>query len=201
MLIVITGPSGCGKSTLANRLLSGVDNVKFSVSYTTRKKRGNECEGRDYYFVSEEKFRKMIQEEKFVEWAVVHGNYYGTSKSELEKKAAEGMLLLDIDVQGASQMREKRMEAVFIFILPPLFPVLQKRLEERGHDSLPEIKKRLKVAKEEIKHYREFDYVVINDELDMAVEELRSVILSQRCRTENRKKEIIPILRSFAEGN
>jgi guanylate kinase len=201
MLIVITGPSGCGKSTLANRLLGELDTVKFSVSHTTRKKRGNEIEGKDYYFVSEEKFRRMIQEEKFVEWAAVHGNYYGTSKNELEEKEAEGVLLLDIDIQGASQIREKHEEAVFIFILPPLFAVLQKRLEERGQNSLPEIKKRLEVAREEIKHYREFDYVVINDVLDKAVEELRSVILSQKCRRENREKEIIPILRSFAEGH
>jgi guanylate kinase len=199
MLIVITGPSGCGKSTLANLVLEELENVEFSVSYTTRKKRSTELEGEDYYFVSGEKFRRMIQEDKFLEWAVVHGNYYGTPKEELEKKVAGGDLLLDIDVQGAEQVREKLEEAVFIFILPPLFPVLRKRLENRGQDSLPVIEKRLEVAKEEIKHYRKFDYVVINDELDRAVEELKSVILSQRCRREIREKDIIQILRSFAE--
>jgi len=199
MLIVITGPSGCGKSTLANRVLEELENVEFSVSYTTREKRSTELEGVDYYFVSGEKFRRMIQEDKFLEWAVVHGNYYGTPKEELEKKVAGGDLLLDIDVQGAEQVREKLEEAVFIFILPPLFPVLRKRLENRGQDSLPVIEKRLEVAKEEIKHYRKFDYVVINDELDRAVEELKSVILSQRCRREIREKDIIQILRSFAE--
>jgi guanylate kinase len=200
MLIVITGPSGCGKSTLANRMLTELENVEFSVSYTTRRKRSAEIEGKDYYFVSEEKFKGMIQEKKFVEWAIVHGNYYGTAKNELEKKATEGDLLLDIDVQGAEQIRERHKEAVFIFILPPLFPELRKRLEERGQDSLPIIQKRLEMAREEIQHYREFDYIVINDELGKAAEELKSVLLSQRCRREVREKEIMPILLSFAHG-
>jgi len=152
MVIVITGPSGCGKSTLANRMLAELENVEFSVSFTTRKKRDTEIEGKDYYFVSVEKFKKMVQDDKLIEWAIVHGDYYGTSKSELERKAREGDLLLDIDVQGARQIREKNIEAVFIFILPPLFPELRKRLEKRGQDSLPIIQKRLEVAREEIKH-------------------------------------------------
>lgn len=200
MLIVITGPSGCGKSTLANRMLVELENVAFSVSCTTRKKRHTEIEGKDYFFVSTDQFERMIQDEKFVEWAMVHGNYYGTSKSELEKKTTDGDLLLDIDVQGAGQIKEKHMEATFVFILPPLFPELRKRLEKRGQDSLPIIQKRLEVAREEIKYYREFDYIVINDELGKAAEELKSVILSQSCRRESREKEIIPILRSFAPG-
>lgn len=201
MLIVITGPSGCGKSTLANLVLEELENVAFSVSYTTRRKRDTEIEGEDYHFVSPETFEKMIQDDKFVEWAMVHGNYYGTPKNALERKAMGEDLLLDIDVQGAEQIREKHEEAVFIFILPPLFPELRKRLEKRGQDSESIIQKRLGVAREEIKRYREFDYVVVNDELSKAVEELKSVILSQRCRREIREKEIMPILRSFAEGD
>lgn len=200
MLIVITGPSGSGKSTLAKRMVGEIENVEFSISHTTRQKRDAEIEGKDYHFVSEEKFKRMIQEKKLVEWAVVHGNYYGTSKNGLARVSKKVDLLLDIDVQGAGQIREKHMKSVFVFILPPLFPVLQKRLEMRGQDSLPAIQKRLEVAREEIKHYREFDYVVINDELDKAAEELKSVILSRRCLRENREKEIIPILRSFAQG-
>ena len=200
MLIVITGPSGCGKSTLANRMLAEIENVAFSVSYTTRKKRETEIEGKDYNFISADQFERMIRDEKFVEWAKVHGNYYGTSRSELEKKAGHGDLLLDIDVQGAGKIKEKNMEATFVFILPPFFPELRKRLEKRGQDSLPIILKRLEVAREEIKHCREFDYIVINDELDKAAGELKSVLLSQRCRRENREKEIKPILRSFASG-
>lgn len=201
MLIVITGPSGSGKSTLANRMLEEIENVEFSVSYTTRPKRESEREGKDYHFVSEEEFKSMIREEKLVEWAVVHGNYYGTPKSELARVTEERTLLLDIDVQGAGQIREKHEEAVFVFILPPLFPVLQKRLETRGQDSPAVIQRRLEVAKKEILQYREFDYVVINDELDKAAEELKSIILSRRCLRENREKEITPILRSFIEGN
>jgi guanylate kinase len=200
MLIVITGPSGCGKSTLANRVLAELENVAFSVSHTTRKRRDTEIEGKDYYFISTEQFERMIQDEKFVEWAKVHGNFYGTAKSEVEKKAADGDLLLDIDVQGAGQIKEKHKKAMFVFILPPSYPELKKRLEKRGQDSMPLILKRLEVAREEIEHCREFDYIVINDELDIAAEELKSVMLSQRCRRETREKEIIPILRSFAHG-
>lgn len=200
MLIVITGPSGCGKSTLANRMLTEIENLAFSVSYTTRKKREGEQEGKDYYFVSTDRFKTMIKKGQFMEWAKVHGNYYGTSKSELEKEAVTGDLLLDIDVQGASQIKGKNIETVFVFILPPLFPELRKRLETRGKDSMPVILKRLEKAREEIQHYREFDYIVINDKLDRAAEELKSILLSQRCRRKSREKEIEPILRSFAEG-
>lgn len=201
MLIVITGPSGCGKSTLAGRMLSEVENLEFSVSYTTRKKRETEREGKDYHFVSEDNFKMMIRDDMFIEWAVVHGNHYGTTKKALEEKKAGGDLLLDIDVQGAKQVREKIEGAVFVFILPPLFPVLKKRLEQRAQDSPPVIEKRLEKAREEIKSYREFDYVVINDVLDLAVEELKSIIVSQRCRREAREKDIMPILRSFAGGD
>lgn len=199
MLIVITGPSGSGKSTLANRVLEELENVEFSVSHTTRQKRDTEIEGKDYHFVSEDEFKRMIQDEKLVEWAVVHGHYYGTAKKELARGTEEGDILLDIDVQGAGQIREKHKKAVFVFILPPLFPELRKRLEKRGQDSESAIQKRLGVARAEIQAYREFDYVVINDELTKAVEELKSVILSQRCRREIREKEIMSILRSFAE--
>jgi len=201
MLIVITGPSGCGKSTLARRMLSEIENLEFSVSYTTREKRETESEGQDYYFVSEDKFKRMIRDDMFIEWAVVHGNYYGTSKKALEEKNTKGDLLLDIDVQGAEQVREKIEGAVFVFILPPLFPVLKKRLERRAQDSPPVIEQRLEKAKEEIEHYREFDYIVINDDLDLAAEELKSVIISQRCRKEIREKDILPILHSFIGGN
>ncbi|UCE40325.1 MAG: guanylate kinase [Candidatus Aminicenantes bacterium] len=201
MLIVITGPSGCGKSTLANLMLTELENVEFSVSYTTRKKRDAEIEGKDYFFVSKETFERMIQKEELAEWAVVHGCYYGTPKNTLERDSVDRDLLLDIDVQGAEQIREKHEGAVFVFILPPVFPELRERLEKRGQDSLPIIQKRLDTAREEIQRYREFDYVVINDELSKAAEELKSVILGQRCRREIREKEILPIMRSFAEGD
>jgi guanylate kinase len=181
-------------------MLEKLENLSFSVSYTTRKKRDTEIEGKDYHFVSTETFQKMIQDEKFVEWAVVHGSYYGTPKSVLEREVKDGDLLLDVDVQGADQIRKNHKEAVFVFILPPLFPELRKRLEKRGKDSESVIQKRLGVAREEIQRYQEFDFVVINDELTKAVEELKSVILSQRCRRDIREEEIMPILQSFAHG-
>lgn len=199
MLFVITGPSGCGKSTLAGRVLEELDNIDFSVSYTTRKKRNSEEEGKDYYFVSEGEFKRMIEDIKLVEWAVVHGNYYGTSKRELEKKATKGDILLDIDVQGAHQIKEKLKKTVFIFIMPPLYLELKKRLEKRGEESPESINERLDVAKKEIRHYHHFDYIIINDLLEKAVEELKSIILSTRCRFDPCKKEIMLILRSFSE--
>jgi len=198
MLFVISGPSGCGKSTLVKRVLNELDEVEFSVSYTTRKKRETEKEGKDYFFISEREFKRLIREDKLTEWAVVHENYYGTPKREFEKKTGGRDLLLDIDVQGATQVKEKVKKAVFIFILPPLFPELKKRLEERGQENKESINRRLEVAKREIRHYYQFDYIIINDRLDKAAEELKAVILNQRCRTEVRKKEILPILRSFS---
>lgn len=199
MLFVISGPSGCGKSTLVGRILDGLDNVEFSVSYTTREKRETEKEGKDYFFISQDEFKKLIKEDKLAEWALVHGNYYGTSKRELEKKSGGADLLLDIDVQGALQIKEKLKKVVFVFVLPPLFPELKKRLEQRGQEDEESINRRLEVAKREIRQYYQFDYIIINDRLDKAAEELKAVILNQRCRTEIRKKEIMPILRSFSE--
>ncbi len=197
MLFVMTGPSGCGKSTLVKRILSDLEEVEFSVSFTTRKKRASEVEGRDYYFVSEKEFKKMVQEDCLVEWAEVHGNFYGTPRKELEKREGQADVLLDIDVQGARQVKEKYDSALFVFVLPPVFPELKKRLEGRGDEEPEVINRRLKEAKREIKYYRAFDFIVVNDDLDKAVEELKSVILSQRCRTDRREKEIRPIIDSF----
>jgi len=201
MLIVITGPSGCGKSTLANRMLEKLEDMAFSVSYTTRQKRDSEREGKDYHFVSKETFEKMIQDDRFAEWAVVHGNYYGTPRNVLERDKKKGDILLDIDVQGAAQIRQKMEDAVFVFILPPRFPELRKRLKERGQDSESTIQERLSMARKEIKRYREFDYLVVNDDLTQAEEELIAVIQSQRCRREIREQEIMPILQSFDQGD
>lgn len=199
MIFVIAGPSGCGKSTLANRVLEDVRDIQFSVSHTTRKKRDSEEEGKDYYFISKAEFEQMIKEEKMTEWAVVHSSYYGTSRKEIEKKGARGDLLLNIDVQGAQQMMERFKKAIFIFVVPPSFQELEKRLKKRGDESPGSIEKRLEAAKKEIRHYPQFDYIIINDELDDAAKELKSIILSTRCRLESRKKELVPILRSFSE--
>jgi len=200
MLFVITGPSGAGKSVLVRRIMENLESVEFSVSCTTREKRNDEIEDKDYYFVSEEEFKEMINASKLAEWAVIHGNYYGTSKEELETKGAKGDLLLDLDIQGAQQIKQKFKEAVFVFIMPPLFQELERRLIARGQENAVSIQKRLEVASKEIKYYDQFDYVVINDELEKAVSELESIIKSTRYRLEARKAEIQPILRSFTKS-
>jgi guanylate kinase len=199
MIFVISGPSGCGKSTLVKRVLGDIKDIKFSVSYTTREKKKSENEGEDYYFVSINKFKSMIEDNKLVEWAIVHGNYYGTSRREIEKKGTRNNLLLDLDVQGAQKARERFKKAVFIFILPPGFRELKNRLEKRERESLEDIQRRLKVAQKEIRSYAAFDYIIINDKLDTAVWDLKSIINSQHCRLDLCQKEIIPILRSFSE--
>jgi len=199
MIFVITGPSGCGKTTLICKLLKKMKDVQFSVSHTTRKKRNSEREGRDYYFVSKPEFEELVKSEKFVEWAVIHGNYYGTSKKEIEKKGGKGDLLLDVDVQGARQVKSKLKKAVFIFVLPPSFEELRRRVKERGEDSPEMIQKRLELARKDIRSYPMFDYIIVNDKLERAVEELEAIILSLRCRLDSRRKEIMPILRNFSE--
>jgi guanylate kinase len=200
MLYVISGPSGCGKSTLARTVMREEEDLEFSVSHTTRNKRETEEEGKDYYFVSEEEFKELIEGNLFIEWAVVYGHYYGTSRREIERKAVQKSLLLDIDVQGAQQVKEKHKKAIFIFVLPPQYEELKKRLKSRGQDKPQDIKKRLEMAKKEIRSYPMFDYIIINDKLEDAVKELKSIILSQRCLLDVRQKEIIPILQSFSEG-
>ncbi len=197
MLFIITGPSGCGKSTIIHHVMKDLRNVRFSVSHTTRPKRPSEQEGRDYHFVTKPEFERMVAREQFVEWAVVHGHCYGTSKKEIEIKGKNGDLVLDIDVQGARQIMSRRDGAVFIFILPPVFQELKRRLKERGEDKSDVIEERLRTAKKEIRHYALFDYIVINNKLDRAVLELESIILGSRCRLAVRKPEIQSILRSF----
>jgi len=198
VLFVVTGPSGGGKSTLIHHAVKDLRNVRFSVSHTTRPRRLSEQEGKDYYFIGRPEFERMIARKQFVEWAVVHGQYYGTSRKEIREKGESGDLILDIDVQGARQIKASRLPAVFVFIFPPKYSELRKRLAHRGEDKPEAIERRLKNAKREIRHYGDFDYVVVNNKLDRAVLELESVILSSRCRTEARKAELQPILKSFA---
>ncbi len=200
MLYVVSGPSGCGKSTLVRMVMRDINDLEFSVSHTTRIKRETEREGKDYYFVTKEEFKEMIDANLFIEWAVVHGNYYGTSRREIERKTVQQSLILDIDVQGAQQIKEKHKKAIFVFVLPPRYNELKKRLESRGEDSPQTIKKRLEMARREIRSYPMFDYIIINDKLEGAFEELKSIIISQRCFLDVRQKEIVPILQSFSEG-
>jgi guanylate kinase len=201
MLFVVSGPSGCGKSTLVRHVLETLPDVAFSVSHTTRPRRQGEEEGRDYHFITSEEFERFIGEDRFVEWAVVHGHYYGTAKSELERNPSRPRdLLLDIDVQGARQIRSRHRGGLFIFILPPSLAVLRERLESRGKDSPDVIERRIAAAAAEIRDYSRFDYIIINDDLPSAQRELVSIILSERCRLAERREAVIPIVRSFAES-
>ncbi len=199
MIYVISGPSGSGKTTLIRLVLAVLEGVCFSVSHTTRERRDSEVDGRDYFFVSEEEFKRKVRRNQFVEWAVVHGDYYGTSRRELRKGARQD-LLLDIDVQGARQIKKKVPEAVLIFVLPPSFDVLKRRLVERRLESVTAVRRRLAAAKQEIQEYSRFDHVVVNDNLDEAVQNLASIILCRRTRLKVIAREIRPILASFRKG-
>jgi guanylate kinase len=196
MIYVVSGPSGCGKSTLIRRVLRRLEGVRFSVSHTTRVRRKAEVDGRDYYFVSPARFLGLVKRNAFVEWAVVHGAYYGTSRKELSQRRSEDVML-DIDVQGAVQVKKKMRTAVFIFVLPPSFRDLRRRIEERGSDSRADIRKRLATARKEVRSYSAFDYVVVNDNLKTAARDLESIVLCRRARLAARKKTVGPILRSF----
>jgi guanylate kinase len=196
MIYVVSGPSGCGKSTLIRRVLANLQGVRFSVSHTTREKRESEIEGRDYYFVSRDFFRKMVQRGQFVEWALVHGAYYGTSKSEL-RKGKQGDIVLDIDVQGARQIRKKLPTAVFIFVRPPSVGELRKRIAGRGLDSAQAVRKRMAAARNEVRSYASFDYILINDDLDRTAHELESILRCRRALLSARRRAARPILRSF----
>lgn len=179
-LIVISAPSGAGKTTLCNSIVKILDGVAFSVSHTTRRPREGEIDGVDYYFIDEAQFREMIERGEFAEWAVVHGNFYGTSKrvlNELMQKNTD--VLLDIDVQGARQIKALYPEAVLVFIMPPSFDVLKERLYKRGAENL---EGRLRRALEELKEYFFYDYVIINDNLEKALSELKAIIISERLR-------------------
>lgn len=181
---IVSGPSGGGKTTLAKGVLDKLDNLRFSVSYTTREPRDGEIDGRDYRFISEAEFQKMVQEERFIEHALVHGNYYGTPLDEFENARTSGVdLLLDIDVQGASQLRKGYPSAVFCFVLPPSFEILKERLIERNSDRDNDINKRLIRAKEETEelNLENYDYIIVNDNIDQALERLSSIIVSTRC--------------------
>jgi len=180
-LIIISAPSGSGKSSLASGLFRNTEGVVFSVSHTTRRPRGKEKDGEDYFFIEEDRFRQMADQGDFLEYAHVYGNYYGTSRSFVQEQLAAGNdVLLDIDVQGALKVKEQVPEALMVFVLPPSFGELEKRLINRGMDDPEVIAKRLKIASREIKYYKDYDYVIINSNLKDAIEELRKIVLSGR---------------------
>jgi guanylate kinase len=226
ILFIISAPSGSGKSTLVNQLRSLVDNLEFSISYTTRSPRGSEEQGREYHFTDRAHFEEMIAAHEFLEYAEVFGNYYGTAQASLREAEAAGKdLLLDIDVQGAAQVRSKIGNAVSIFVMPPTKEVLATRLRNRSRAegeitaaTEKTIERRLAQAAGEIVNYRQYGYILVNDILDHAVEELAAIVSSERirrsgreatpeecrqmelaegCRQGNATERISPVLHSF----
>ncbi len=182
-VIVISAPSGGGKSTIVKKLLQEVDNLSISISATSRQPRGQEVDGVDYHFLTKEEFEKRIKENKFLEYATVHDNYYGTLKSEVEKKWNNGKdIILDIDYQGGQQISKQleKNKLLKIFILPPSMEILKERIINRAENSIEEIEKRLKNSRNEVNYASEYDFVVINDDLDTAINEIKSIITTKR---------------------
>jgi guanylate kinase len=197
-VFIISAPSGSGKSTLVSRLLEVDPRLMFSVSYTTRKPRGVEVEGKGYRFVSREEFEAMLARDEFLESAQVFGNYYGTHRCILEEAREQGKdLVLDIDVQGARQLTEKIPGAVTVFVLAPSRQVLEQRLRSRGEDREEVITRRLRAAAEEIRNYEAYDYVLINRELAEAEATLCAIIRAERARRTRIESQIRPILETF----
>jgi len=182
-LFIVCAPSGAGKTSLVAELLRSDPQIKLSVSHTTRKPRAGEVDGREYHFVSEETFVQMVERGEFLESALVHGNHYGTSQGWIEEQRKAGRdILLEIDWQGAAQVRRVIPDAVGIFIVPPSFETLVSRLNKRAQDPPDVIALRLAAAREEIGHVAEFDYVIINDKFDVAVQDLAAIVRAQRLR-------------------
>lgn len=220
LVFIISAPSGSGKSTLTNELLKLVPNLDFSISYTTRAPRGSEQQGKQYHFIEMGEFNRMIEAKEFLEYANVHGNCYGTSWQFLREAGRNGHdLLLDIDVQGAAQIKQNLTDAISIFVLPPDREKLEWRLRNRGEDPEPVIQRRLVAASREIAEYDKYDYVLINDMLEESCEKLRAIVLAERlrraeraltdperhtidlaesCRLANVRERVQPILSSFS---
>lgn len=221
LVYIVSAPSGSGKSTLVNELLKLVSDLEFSISYTTRAPRGSERNGKQYHFIPRDEFDQMIRDDEFLEHANVHGNCYGTARRFMRDAEEKGHdLLLDIDVQGAAQIKQKLPDAISIFVLPPDRKTLEWRLSNRGEDAPEVIYGRLLTASREIENYDKYDYILINDKLEESCENLRAIVLSERlqrshqplsdqekriaamadcCRLANVRDRIKPILDSFRE--
>ncbi|HKG78355.1 MAG TPA: guanylate kinase [Pyrinomonadaceae bacterium] len=197
-LFVVSSPSGGGKGTIIRHVLEVVDNLSYSVSYTTRAPRLGEVNGREYFFVSREIFDEMVAAGEFLEWACVHGNFYGTAKRQIAEETAAGLdIILEVDVQGAASVRQLLMDSVSIFILPPSPEVLRQRLLARGTDSPQELEIRLRNAPDELKQYSAFDYVIINDEIKKAAHELASIVYAERARCMRQESLVREVIKEF----
>ena len=181
-IFVISGPSGAGKSTLIKGVRKDLKNLRYSVSHTTRSPRAKEKDGIDYYFVDKQKFQDMINKDAFIEWAQVYDDFYGTSYQSIEDGLNEGFdIILDVDIQGAENIRAKTKECILIFILPPSRETLEKRLRARATDNEDTIEKRIKKVTDELRNCKWYDYMIVNDDLEKAIKELESIILADRC--------------------
>ncbi len=198
LLLILSSPSGAGKTTLTKRLLAEFPEFRFSVSHTTRAPRTNEVDGRDYHFTTRPEFERLVEADAFVEWAEVHGNLYGTARTEIDRARGSkecGGLLFDIDYQGARQIRAKLLDVVGVFVLPPSLDELEKRLRGRASDTEEVVQRRFSAAKVEIEHYALFDYVLLNDDLDRAYTKLQGIILAERSKRLRKAHQAEQLLR------
>jgi guanylate kinase len=197
-LFVVSSPSGGGKGTIIRHVLDVVDNLSYSVSYTTRAPRTNEVDGREYFFVNRETFEGMVAAGEFLEWACVHGNFYGTSRRQILEETSTGAdIILEVDVQGAASVRQLLMDTVSIFILPPSLSVLRQRLIARGTDTPEQLALRMRNAPEELKQYSAFDYVIFNDEIERATGQLASIIYAERARCMRQEGLVRQVMQDF----
>jgi guanylate kinase len=199
LLFVVSAPSGAGKTTLVERLVEQAPNLKMSRSYTSRVARQGETHGVDYNFVTRERFEAMVAAGEFLEWADLFGNLYGTSAADTERVLESGSdVVLVIDVQGARQVRRRGVETTAIFVMPPSFDVLEQRLRGRSKDSEEAIQRRLRVARQEVAAFAEYDFLVVNDELGAAVDRLRSIVLAERARLKRMRAAAESIVEKFS---
>jgi guanylate kinase len=200
ILFIVSAPSGAGKTTLVEKLVQLLPDLMMSRSYTSRPARDGESDGVDYNFISRDRFEAMVARREFLEWADVFGNLYGTSAADVDRSLSTGHdLVLVIDVQGARQVRRLRPDSVGLFVLPPSFRALEKRLRGRSKDSEAAIVRRLEVARHEVCCFRDYDYVVINDHVDLAVDRLKSIVLSERTRLARMRATADSIVETFVE--
>lgn len=198
ILFVVSSPSGGGKGTLIQRVLKKIPDLSYSVSFTTRTPRSGEVNGREYFFVSEEKFEKMASANEFLEWANVHGKLYGTSSKQVFEEIADGRdIILEVDVQGAASVRSLVPDSVSIFILPPSFEILKQRLQSRGTDSPEELEIRLRNAPGELKDYSAYQYLILNDDMDQAAEQLAAIVYAERARLIRQEPKVRHVVQAF----